>query len=322
MDYQFEIKFKNFDALFVKFNDGRLSQDYTMLFYRNYQKQLPILRDMGAYNIEYMRELAIKCKDILGWDWINDRYDDYEVTTRMHKDIEKYAGKGFDLVNSEHDQLLHELHICLHSTQQHNQRETIQLEWFNDDGFSLQPYDFNFVHDYTLGAVILQNPYVGHPPDWIWKQNDYSNIWQTCKFHDFVRPGMVIQMKGNIEKTVKPFTDVDNYISWWKQHAPDFLKHHGIEKMIANTGNPVIGYIINNQDLIPLQTATSIELEYVKINPKLNLDSLSKRLPELPGIRKHDYENVAGPDWPSYDDFLADKNVPDFVKQEIATMLY
>jgi hypothetical protein len=319
MEYHIAIKFQESDELLIRFNDSDLVQDYLYLFYKNYQRQLPLFRDQGAYSLERMRELVEQCGTMLNWHWDLDRYDGFENTTLLHKDLEKYLARGFNGVPKEHDSLLHELHICLHSSQLKNQRTTMQLEWFNDDGFSLADYNFKFVHDNTLGAVFLQNPYVGHPPDWIWEQNDFTNVWQTCKFHDFVRPGLVINMLGSLERSVISFPQ-EEYLRWWETFAPDFLQYHGVEKMLANTGKPVIGYIINNQLLLGLQTKEKINFEYVRFHPDLKISpSRQKFLPEFQ-INKQDYERIAGPSWPDYDDFFLHNNRPAFVIEEIYQM--
>jgi hypothetical protein len=320
MDYHFTIKIKHHNDLIVKLNDSDLARDYMALFHRNYQKQFPILRDLGSYNITRMKELAKQAKEILGWNWLKNDYTSLEATTRMHKDIEYYAGKGFQNVNSCHDSLLHELHYCLHSMQSNNRRSIVQIEWFNDDGFSLDPYDIEFSHDNTLGAIQLQNPYVGHAPDWMYQQNDYTDVWTTCKFHNFVRPGFVIQMQGTIQRSNHNF-NVDAYLSWWRQHAPDFIEYHGVDKMKAYAGKPIIGYVVNNKELLKMQNTTKLELVSIEINPEVLPTLTHASIPNYPCISKHSYLNVAGPDWPSYEDFLQGKNIPEFVEKEIANML-
>jgi len=280
-----------------------------------------MFRDQGAYNIDRMRDLALQAQHILGWTWAYDDYSDYTITTKMHKDLEIYLSKGFTEVSEQHDSLLHELHICLHSAQLKNQRTTVQLEWFNDDGFDLTNYHFKFIHDFTLGAVTLQNPYVGHPPDWIWRQNDHTAVWQTCKFHDFVRPGLVISMQGNLERTVTEFQEADTYLQWWQQWAPDFLAHHGVEKMLSNTGKPVIGYIVNNHDLLDLCSRSRLVFEQVEFHPDIANRISGANLPAWYEISESDYNNLAGPDWPDYAQFVRGQNRPDFVCREISDMI-
>ena len=319
MHYDFAVKFQNSPELYVRLHDSDLARDWLYLFYLNYQREIPLFRDQGSYSLSRMKQLAYQCKHVLGWDWIHNDYDDFEVTTSMHKDLEQYLAKGFSGVPSEHDSLLHELHICLHSTQQRNLRTTMQLEWFNDDGFSLEGYDFKFSHDSTLGSIWLQNPYVGHPPDWIWQQNDHINVWQTCRFHDFVRPGLVINMLGSLEPTIKQFNH-QAYLDWWNTTASDFVKHHGVDKMLANTGHPVIGQIVNNKALLPLQHMATLKFEYIRFADTAAIKPIRQHFAPVFAINQTDYENVAGPDWPSYDQFQSDPVSFPSVRAEIHDM--
>lgn len=319
MYYDFAIKFQNSPELCVRLHDSDLAQDWLHLFYLNYQREMPLLRDQGSYSLSRMKQLAHQCKQVLGWNWIYNDYDDFELTTSMHKDIEQYLAKGFGSVPSEHDNLLHELHICLHSIQQQNLRTTMQLEWFNDDGFSLEGYNFEFSHDLALGSIWMQNPYVGHPPDWIWQQNDHTNVWQTCRFHDYVRPGFVINMLGSIEPTVGRF-DYQAYLDWWNTTAPDFVKHHGVEKMRANTGHPVIGQIVNNEVLLPLRRMATLKFEYIRFENTSAIKPIRQNFAPVFAINQVDYENVAGPDWPDYNQFRSDSTCFPSVIAEIHTM--
>ena len=316
MTYHFAIKFKQSPELLVQLNDTVLAKDWLYLFYRNCLHQRPLLRDQGEYTPSRMRQLANQCADVLGWDWVHDCYDDFAITTQMHKDIESYLLKGFSNVPKEHDALLHELHICLHSSQQRHARSTVQLEWFNDDGFSLVEYDFQFQHDDTLGAIWLQNPYVGHPPDWLWQQNDHTHVWQTCRFHDFVRPGCVIHMTGSLSRSFYEF-DKNGYLAWWQQVAPEFLAHHGRDKMLHNTGHPVIGYVVNNQDLVPLQNLPYLQFESVRFNADIDIQPVKQTYTRQVAISEQDYENMRGPDWPAYQIFRSDPDSFVSVVQEL-----
>ena len=319
MEYHIAIRFRQVDELLIKFNQTDLVKDYICLFHSNYQRELPHLRDYGVYSVQRMRELADQCSKILGWNWTKNCYDDAAVTTIMHKDIEKYLSQEFSSIPSEHDALLHELHMCLHSMQNNNKRSVIQLEWFNDDGFDLQGYDFEFIHDNTLGSVCLQNPYVGHPPDWLWGQDDHTNVWQTCRFHDRVKPGLAINMQGSLDRCTVSF-DQQKYVNWWSRVAPDFLAYNGHEKMLENTGRPVIGYVINNAVLLDLNKQTNIHFESVRFHPDLEIIPARQKFPIRCQIEKYDYENIAGPDWPSYDKFKSGINLPVFIIDEIYQM--
>lgn len=324
MHYHIAIKFQEIDELLIKFLDIPLSQDFIKLCHKNYLRQKPILRDYVNYNLDSMKKLALQCRELLGWNWVTNNDDDYynlEVTTRMHKDLETFLANGYSNIPAGYDQLLHDLHECLHSMQGHNTRYTIQLEWFNDDGFSLDNYDFKFTHDNTLGAVLMQNPYVGHPPGWIYKSNDYTAIWQTCRFHDFVRPGLVINMRGNLNQTIVPFDEADDYLNWWKNTAADFVEYHGEQKLLDNAGQPVIGYVINNELLLQIQNS-NITFEYMRFNPELKLPDHLDDLTKLKSsLTKHDYECMAGPDWPTYQQFMSTDNVSELVVNELKSMI-
>lgn len=320
------IKFSNVDELHINFLDLPLIKKFVDLCHHNYVYQKPIVRDYKNYDIDVLKNLANQAKDLLGWNWIksNDQYNDLAVTTQMHKDLEIFLSNGYNNIPAGFDQLLHDLHVALHSAQGSNNRNNIQLEWFNDDGFPLNDHDLEFVNDNTLGAVVLQNPYVGHPPAWVYGQNDHNNIWQTCRFHDVVKPGIVINLIGNLEKTVVPISkkQQDDYISWFQKHAPDFLDHHGKEKMLRNLGSPVIGYVANNHVLLELKKQQHIKFDYLHFHSRFQLDNTVDPLIGLKrSVTKDDYERMAGPDWPTYDDFVNNPAVPEFVLNEITKMI-
>ena len=321
MTYDFTIKFRDCDPLEVKLINTALAQRYLALMYRNYMIEKPVLRDQGRFNQQRLRELANQCKQVFGWDWVHQDYTDLAVTTRMHKDLEKYLAQGYNRVSPGHDELLHELHICLHSVQYNSERTTIQLEWFNDDQFAITPGELDFVHDNTLGAILLQNAYVGHPPMWLFQQNDHLNVWQTCRFHDVVKPGLVIQMQGSTEIQIEEFTQADIYLDWWRTAAPDFVEYHGEQKLLDNSGKPVIGYVTNREYLSSLRTRTEFELEYIEFDTQALAHAQHSSLPTRLPLARQDYDNLAGPDWPSYDQWLETKQLPEFVKQEILDMI-
>ena len=320
------IKFKNIGELHIEFLDLPFIENFVKLCNKHYVYQKPIVRDYKNYDIELLKKLANQSKDLLGWNWIktDDQYNDLAVTTQLHKDLEKFLSNGYNNIPDGYDQLLHDLHVSLHSAQGHHSQSSIQLEWFDDDGFPLNDHDLEFINDNTLGAVMLQNPYVGHPPSWVYGQNDHTNVWQTCRFHDFVRPGIVIKLTGNIEKTVVPYSkkQQDNYIKWFQDVAPDFLAHHGNEKMLRNQGSPIIGYVTNNQLLLELKKQNSIEFEYLSFDSKFQLDNTFDPLIAIKkNITKDDYDRMSGDAWPSYNDFMNNHDVPDFVLEELARMI-
>lgn len=321
MAYSLGIKFKGIQELQIEFLDIPWIPQFLTMVHKNYLYDQPIVRDFNSVDYDKFLELANLCGHVLGWDWLKtqDQLKDWSVTTKMHKDIETFLSQGYHNIPDGLDQLLHDAHHGLHSMQEAGSRSSIQLEWFNDDGFALP--DLDFVHDNTLGAVVLQNPFVGHPPMWIYVQNDHSNIWQTCKFHDHVRPGLLIKMQGQMSKTIKA-PNLDAYMSWWKSHAPDFVEFHGQDKLLQNSGIPVIGYVTNNHVLLELKKQNTIEFEYFRFDPALDgLDQYNDIVKLKRSIIKSDYELMAGPDWPSYQDFVTAAEIPPWLLAEIKTMI-
>jgi hypothetical protein len=251
------VKYKNFPALEIELDDNSLKHDYKNLLKKNSQ-QLPISRDPCKYTLEYFSVLAQQAKDVLKWDWLRDQYSLTELVD-LHKDIEVYLANGFQSVDAEHDELLHELHYALHAIGSKNSRgKWIQVEWFNDDGVAV-PDDLNFSTQLEFGDVKLQNPYVGHDPIFVYRQRDFSNIPQTCKFHDLARPGINIMIKTDW------FTSRDKYRAWYETHAPEWVQHHGWDKVMRYTGWPRVGRVKNLDVLKQIATSPLFEIESVDV---------------------------------------------------------
>ena len=258
------IKFQNYKPIEIELDQIDVARKYKELVRKN-STELPIFRDPLSYNIDKFCYLINKAKTILGWDWLNKDYTNLEVITLLHKDIEKYVGgdsAGFCNIPEEHDNLIHELHYCIHAIQNNNDRgQWLQLEWFNDDGFLL-PDDFNFKSKLEFGDVKLQNPYVGHNPLFVYQQNDYTSISQTCKFHDLVRPGINLVIK---KYEIENFS-MDECLQWFSTHGPEFVNRHGIEKIKHYVGLPVIGRVLNLDILEQIANAPKLTFEYIKVN--------------------------------------------------------
>jgi len=259
---QIQVTFKDCPTLELDIAETAVGYSYANLIKSNYEQEFPIFRDRPKYTVEYMLELAREAKLKLGWSWEFDHYD-VGVTALLHKDLEELLANGFDRVPAELDHLLHELHYCLHLIQfgQKQKRDAwLQIEWFNDAGFELPGTDL-FQHTLKFGDLRLQNPYVGHGPLQIFLEKDYTNISQTCKFHDFVRPGINIVI-ANFDKPV----DVDAIISAFKDHAPEFVEEHTEEKIISYIGYPVIGRVANLDALVAVANAPVLNLESITFN--------------------------------------------------------
>jgi len=259
------VKFKHQPELHIALDDNPTVHAWLDLFQTNYDREFPIFRDQKAYTLEYLNQLALQAKNDLGWDCETD-IKSIADTVHLHKNLETTLANGFSSIPAVHDHLIHELHFCLHKAEYididagTNNRHWLQIEWFNDDGF---PLDISFKHSYKIefGSIRLQNPYVGHVPVQVYEQNDYEYIFQTCKFHNFVRPGLYIYT-GNPVLEI----ELDDYVNWWTTNAPEFVAYHSIDKILHYTGHPLIGHVTNLDDLETVVNSNDIlELEEVYV---------------------------------------------------------
>ena len=259
----FELKFRGAPALQCQLDGSELSQQYLTLLKKQYTDSSPIFRDQQLYTTDYFRKLAIAAKSVLGWDWIKDDYG-LDITTKLHKDLEEYLAKGFAHIPKEHDHLLHELHFCLHAIESGSSRGAwLQIEWFNDEGFSIDSDQYPAKLNLDFGDIRLQNPYVGHHPLFLYEQQDDINVLQTCKFHDFVKPGINIVIdKVSNEREF----DWQKYLQWFETVAPEFVSQHGLEQLRKFTGHPVVGTVINKSDLDILIKQPTLEFESIVFN--------------------------------------------------------
>ncbi len=256
---QINLKFVNQPVLYLSIDDTEIGKRYVNLVKENYKNQKPVFRDRIKYTVDYMHTLAKEASEKLGWNWQADSYT-IANTALLHKNLEELLGStGFDNVPAEYDNLLHELHYCLHIIQ-HNKdhagrRGWLQIEWYNDDGFVLDE-NFRFSKGLTVGDIKLQNPWVGHGPLQIYLEQDFTKINQTCKFHNFVKPGINVVIDH-----FEHFNDMDQLLKEFQTHDPGFVKLHGIDKIIHYTGYPVIGKILNLDDLKIVALSPSLEFE-------------------------------------------------------------
>lgn len=256
---QLQVKFKNYPALNLNIVETAVGYSYASLIKINYEQEFPIFRDRPKYTVNYMLELAREAKEKLGWSWELDHYD-ISVTALLHKDLEELLANGFDTVSAELDHLLHELHYCLHLIQfgERTKRDAwLQIEWYNNEGFELVGTDL-FKHNIKFGDLRLQNPYVGHGPLQIFQERDYTNIPQTCKFHNFVKPGINIVI-ADFNASI----NVTEILTAFKTHAPAFVEQHTEQKIIDYIGYPVIGSVTNLDVLQEVTQAPVLELERI-----------------------------------------------------------
>ena len=259
---QIDLKFNDQPTLQLLINDDDIGHRYFNLVQENYKFQKPIFRDRIKYTIEYMHILAKEAHKKLGWDWEAEVYT-ITNTALLHKNIEELLGVvGFDNVPAEYDDLLHELHYCLHIVQDNKEHKTrsgwLQIEWYNDNGFSLDE-NYKFTTQLTFGDIKLQNPWVGHGPLQIYLEQDFTKINQTCKFHNFVKPGINLVINDFPE-----FTAVEDLLDKFKKADSDFVNMHGIEKIKNYIGYPVVGRVLNLNDLATVVSAPLLEFENLK----------------------------------------------------------
>jgi hypothetical protein len=251
------VKYQGFPALEIELDYNSLKEPYLDLVKKNSSVK-PISRDPQSYTDSRLRELGQEAQDRLGWAWVHDNYT-LDITTQMHKDLETFLAQGFHNIPEEFDELLHELHYALHAIQGGQTRgDWIQVEWFNDDGVAM-PEDLTFTTELKFGDVKLQNPYVGHDPSFVYRQQDSSNIAQTCRFHDLVRPGL------NMMITDYRFEIPKNYLAWFQKHAPAWADQVGADTIMRYTGWPRVGRVVNTDVLKSISESEVFKIENIQV---------------------------------------------------------
>ena len=233
------VKFHNQPPIEIAVNDTETGRLYFDLTRR--QTQPPFYRDTAVYTPEYMIELAHRARDAFNWNWFSDQYD-ISITAQLHKDLENSVGQlGFDQIPEEYDELLYDLHHCLHAIQfgktSQGRLDNFQIEWLVDDALPL-PDSFEFKESSNYGDLILINPYVGHNPLQIYRENDFSSLATTCRFHDIIKPGIVIS-------TGNPRLTKDDILAKFVEHDPEFVQLHGADKIKYYSGSAVIGRVVD-----------------------------------------------------------------------------
>lgn len=235
-----QVQFENQPVLSISVNDTETGRLYFDITRKQNQIQQPFYRDTMLWTTEYMAQLAQRAKEAFGWDWLHDHYD-LSVSTQLHKDLENSIGKlGFSQIPEKYDDLLYDLHHCLHAIQNgHNNKQVrsanFQIEWLTDNCVAL-PESFEFMPETALGDLILINPYVGHNPLQIYNENDFTQLSTTCRFHDIIKPGIVLCDKTkyiNKNTVLQKFQDEDS----------EFVQLHGAEKIKYYSGSAVIGQV-------------------------------------------------------------------------------
>lgn len=261
--------FKNQPELHIQLFDTTAANLWKQLFTKNYQQQFPLFRDMMKYTWEYLEQLIEQANQTCGWNFPSN-VETLDDTLDLHKHIEVTLANGYEPVPVAWHHILDELHFALHKIQQGNMEYKphrgyfLQLEWFNGDTLPL-PEDFVFTHSPKFGSLRLQNAYVGHTPLMIYEQNDFSKVFQTCRFHDLIRPGLHIMCgQSNAAWFASRLND---YQTQWRTMAPEFVEQHGWERIMYYTGHPIIGQVENLQALEQVYGFPGVlELQEVVIN--------------------------------------------------------
>jgi hypothetical protein len=259
---EFAVKFHHCPELHYHLDRTPLAERYLNMLASQYlDDPHPLFRDQQKYTLDYFKNLVIQAQEILKWNWHADNYD-VNITTRLHKDLEQYLVAGFENIPEDHDHLIHELHFCLHAIESGSRRDNwLQIEWYNDAGFFINGAEFPGKIDLEFGDLRLQNPFVGHHPLFLYQQQDNTNISQTCKFHNFVKPGLNLVIDNSKPKNKFNF---EKYRQWFEINDPQFVQQHGWDTIEKFTGHPVIGKVLNPQDLVTTVNCPVLEFEYLK----------------------------------------------------------
>jgi len=255
------VKFHNQPTVEIAVDDTETGRLYFDLTRKQNEQQEPFYRDTAVYTPEYMIELAHKAKKAFNWNWFSDHYD-ISITAQLHKDLENSVGQlGFDQIPEEYDELLYDLHHCLHSIQfgktSADRKCNFQIEWLTDTSVPLPP-DFIFKESIKFGDLVLINPYVGHNPLQIYMENDFSSLSTTARFHDIIKPGVVLNCG--------PFSITkDTILNKFITQDPEFVKLHGEDKIRYYSGYATVGHTINTSALIQvIQSEDRLVLDQVE----------------------------------------------------------
>jgi hypothetical protein len=251
--------FKNFDPMEISIDDNKTGDLYLEIVKRHYEEQKPFFVDNLAWTSERLHYLARIAKKELNWNWLKNDYT-IDITAQLHKDLEYSVGiHGYESIPSEHHWLIYELHHCLHGIQhgkEEGRPDNLQVEWLTDDHHIL-PDDFVFSPEIVNGDIILINPHVGHNPWQIYLEKDYEDLNSTVKFHDRIKPAVVISscdFQIDKQKILNTFIEND----------PEFVEKHTAEKILYYTGAAKIGKVTNIDQYLSIVNSPQI-LEFDRI---------------------------------------------------------
>jgi len=234
------VKFHNQPNIEIIVDNTETGRLYFDLCKQQNSYQTAFYRDTFEYTPEYMLQLAYRARDAFGWNWFLDSYN-ISKTTILHKDLENLISNlSFDQIPEEFDSLLYDLHHCLHAIQfgkiNKGRTDNFQIEWLTDRSMPL-PSSFEFKEHSNFGDLILINPYVGHNPLQIYQENDFTSLNTTCRFHDIIKPAIVLTTGHTITK--------DAILKNFAKHNPEFVRLHGEDKIKYYSGSAVVGRVID-----------------------------------------------------------------------------
>jgi hypothetical protein len=246
------VEFHNQPKIEIAVDNTETGRLFFELTQQQNTRQAAWYRDTLRYTPEYMVELAHQAQAAFGWNWVRDHYN-IAATAQLHKDLENSVGQlGFENIPEQYDKLLYDLHHCLHSVQfgksQPGRQDNFQIEWLCDEFVPL-PESFEFCETCYTGDLILINPYVGHNPLQIYRENDFSSLATTCRFHDRIKPGIVLAQYQSATK--------DQIVAEFTKQAPEFVELHGADKIRYYAGSAVIGHVINLDQFAQLKQHTA-----------------------------------------------------------------
>jgi len=254
--YKINVYFENHDPISIHLIDHPVAEKFFYLSRKHYQNHPVVFRDNIKYTMKYFEKLAAEANDKLNWNWKTKNITSVD-TIVMHEDLEKVLNDegDFSVIPEHLDNLIHELHYCLHNIQfKENPSRSghFQIEWFTNKYLDIDD-DFRFTTDIGFGDLILQNPFVGHNPLRCYTDNDFDDITRTCKIPVRIKSGIVIATFNKLE-----LDDPAHYYEWWHTKGKAVVDQVGYSTILKYTGEGKIGEVTNKENLLKILQSTDI----------------------------------------------------------------
>lgn len=253
--HNIKLYFKNHSPISINFIDHPVAHSVFDLAKKHYQIHPVVFRDNLKYTMNYFENLAEQANKVFNWNWKTSNIT-VEDTVVMHEDLERILNDegDFSTIPEHLDQLIHELHFCLHNIQKAKPSRSgyFQVEWFTNEYLDIQQ-DFCFTTDIAFGDVILQNPFVGHNPLKCYADNDFDDIERTCRIPTRIKSGIVIATFDNLFEF-----DIVDYHHWWHTNGKPVTDLVGYDTILKYTGEGKIGEVVNKEDLRQILESTDV----------------------------------------------------------------